>query len=905
MRCGRVFVAALGLGLLAGLAVGAATAPPPAGAAMRALGPGLWRAEVGDFTRLVAAVAFDVNDIWAAGDGIVHFDGSGWKQTLPGKRPFFRAIDGLSSRQLWAAGAIQADWCDSYGALYRFDGVSWHPETVETHVPLYGLDMVTATDGWAVGGSDQAVIVRYDGTAWRLQVAPEVAGLRAVYAVSPDDVWAVGDRGAIAHFDGNYWRAVDGPRFAFLTDVHFLDKDFGWAVGVDANMPSAVAMVYRDGQWRLDSFEEMPELYSVKVLAPTVTVAVGRAGVIMVNDGQTWREIGRTNPGGFVPWARRVTPATDADTAATAATPLGHPTGTPTAAPAIAMDVPGAGGTASATGRAGTARPAGDVPPHQQWAPQALHSVVVLPDRETMIAVGYAGQVIRIEDTLQWTELHSGHDLYAIDMLAADYGWIVGAGGRPLQWDGAAWTAPTAPSTARWVRDVDVVARDDVWAVGRRGTVLHWDGQAWTALPRFTWLDLQAVAFAAPDDGWVVASAFEDESMPWDSAQETYVYHWDGQSWQQEIRLCNTWLSDIAIVGPRDVWFADPGQPSVLHYNGQDWAWHPIWGQPRADGPAPSITGFAVAPDGTVWGSGYSYFGYGSGALARLEHGIWHALPFREEDMGIGSLAGATSDGVWGYRWDNTLVHVTTGGVTEVLQTDNEVSGLAVVTDRTGVPDVWMIGPASTVLHYRAPSASQLAPLVTVTAALPAPILYPTPTPYSVYDHDEALERISGLVDPDGTGETRLDSLDLVSMATWQKSFMPDFLNIPPDEGGDSPWFWDQHGTLDPCERGADLPVWVAEFSAAPRCPSHEFVVLDGTGRDAWLLACYPRRVDTLFLPVLLRPRDPGVEPTATATPYTRNLTPEPVVDIQGACPTSTPWPDEPVAGPEPARPGP
>ncbi len=345
MRHRWLWGVALSLGFVSGLAVGTATAPPAVGAALRELEPGLWRAEVGDFTELVAAVAFDADDIWAAGDGIVHFDGAGWRQTLPGKRPFFQAIDGLSSQQLWAAGAIEVTYCDRYGVMYRYDGVAWRAETVETHVPLYDVDMVSATDGWAVGGVENAVIVRYDGTAWRAQVAPEVAGLRAVHAVATDDVWAVGNRGAMAHFDGRDWTAVDGPRFANLTDVHFLDQDFGVAVGVDTSTPTGVVLVYRGGEWSLDSLEELPQLYSVQVLAPAVIVAVGGNGAILFNDGRSWREVGRTHPGGY------------------------HAYG---------------------------------------WGP-ALHSLVVLPDRETMIAVGYAGQVVRIEDTLAWTELHTGH----------------------------------------------------------------------------------------------------------------------------------------------------------------------------------------------------------------------------------------------------------------------------------------------------------------------------------------------------------------------------------------------------------------------------------------------------------------------------------------------------------------
>jgi hypothetical protein len=390
--------------------------------------------------------------------------------------------------------------------------------------------------------------------------------------------------------------------------------------------------------------------------------------------------------------------------------------------------------------------------------------------------------------------------------------------------------------------------------------------------------------------------------MPWQSVQETYVFHWDGQAWAQAMRLCNTGLSDIAALGPGEVWFADPNQSRVLRFDGADWSWHPVWGHPRADGPAPTIAHLVAGPDGAVWGSGYGNY-YGDlvpSSLARLSGGVWRAQPPPAEPIELSAIAGADADGLWGVTWDNRLLHVGPGRLTEVLRPSQPIAALSVVKDAARVPDVWMIGPASTVLHYRAPSADQLAPLATATPALPAPILRPTPTPFSVYDRDEAVERIDGLVDPEGTGETRLDSLRLVTVATWHQDWLPDFLDIPPSEDREYPWFWEQRGSLDPCDRGADLPVWIAEYSAAPRCPSHEFVVVDATGRDAWQLVCYPRRVATVYLPFLWRPRDPSAgTPTPTATAYTRDLTPEPVLDIQGACPTSTPWPDDP-SGPYP-----
>lgn len=861
------------------------TAPPSTAWAQSTtvLDPGTWRAELGDFRRLVGAVAFAADDVWAVGDGIVHYDGGAWKQVISGYRPFFRAIDGPAPDQIWAAGELAADYCDSYGLMYRYDGRDWQPEATGTHVPLYGLDMVTATEGWAVGGMEQAVILRYDGRSWRAVAAPEVGGLRAVQALSAEDVWAVGDRGAIVHYDGQDWEVIDGPAFAYLTDLHLLNAGFGWAVGIDRdNSGAAVALAFRDGRWSLDSFDEMPALYAVRSLAEDWTLAVGRNGVLMHHDGTTWREVGRTNPGGFNPWGFGPAPAGEPGTPGqacpaptVAASPMGF------AAPAAD---PAAGPF--------TAVPDGDAPPRMRWDERTLNSLLPMPDKETLLAVGYAGQIISVRDDLSWRELHAGHLLGAIDMLSPDFGWVVGTGGRPLRWDGQTWTAPPAPSSARWLSDVAVLTRNDTWAVGRRGTVLHWDGQAWTQTPRFTWLDLVALDFASAADGWAVAVASSGDGGPWDWSSESILFHWDGVSWRQAMRLCHGWISDVAIQGKNRVWFAMGGRGQVLLWDGTGFSWQPILGYDSPSGTGSDVNQFAVGSDGTLWGAGYF------GGIARLDGGTWRSYRVDsadDEGAYLGQIKGGDRNGFWSLTGDQ-LWHVDAAGIRQpVLKLSGTMNDMDVVSDASGVPEVFMIGEASTVLHYRAPSARQPVPPATATAALPPPLLHPTPTPYSAYDRDEVAERVTALVDPDDTGEARLDRLRLMSLATWWRDADVDYLDIPDDEEGPWPWFWDEHGSLDPCDRGAELPVWVAEFSAGPRCPSHLRVVLDGSGRDAWQMVCYPRRVATLYLPLVLRPKeapDPGQTPSPTAT--LRSLTPEPVLDIQGACPTRTPRPEEP-----------
>ena len=65
--------------------------------------------------------------------------------------------------------------------------------------------MVSATEGWAVGGS--SAIYHFDGTTWTkiptANLPSGVTGLTAVQALSATDIWVVGTSGAI-------WRSTNG-----------------------------------------------------------------------------------------------------------------------------------------------------------------------------------------------------------------------------------------------------------------------------------------------------------------------------------------------------------------------------------------------------------------------------------------------------------------------------------------------------------------------------------------------------------------------------------------------------------------------------------------------------------------------------------------------------------------------
>ena len=114
---------------------------------------------------------------------------------------------------------------------------------------LTGIDALSATDGWAVGGSGNGLVERWNGTRWASWPSPDlitdhsnpsnVAILNAVDATSTSNAVAVGNAngGAVAlRFNGTNWSTTTVPNTAGdkLNDVQAFSATDAWAVGRSA-----------------------------------------------------------------------------------------------------------------------------------------------------------------------------------------------------------------------------------------------------------------------------------------------------------------------------------------------------------------------------------------------------------------------------------------------------------------------------------------------------------------------------------------------------------------------------------------------------------------------------------------------------------------------------------------------
>jgi hypothetical protein len=215
-----------------------------------------------------------------------HWTGSDW-QAVPAPGPVgtqsqLSDVDVLPDGDAVAVG-LERSTDGTVPLIERFPAAGGPGEVVPGPDPAVagawqGVDLTSATDGWAVGqagsaGPDQpakAMIAHWDGTGWTRVPGP-LAGtlssrLTAVAAVSPGDAWAVGqvrdveapavDEALVLHWDGVSWSRVDdlapSPDGTTLLGVASAGPGEVWAVGHTGPEAAsrAVALHRTHGVWQ-------------------------------------------------------------------------------------------------------------------------------------------------------------------------------------------------------------------------------------------------------------------------------------------------------------------------------------------------------------------------------------------------------------------------------------------------------------------------------------------------------------------------------------------------------------------------------------------------------------------------------------------------------------------------------
>jgi hypothetical protein len=179
---------------------------------------------------------------------IEHASGGAWTQVASPNDGTSRdntlmAVGGTQATGLWAVGY----WLSRTGLkplVLRYNTAlpspSWvsvsgaggvpSPGTVDT--VLTGVDVVTASDVWAVGYYDNGagtrpLVLHWNGSTWNNSPVPGIGLLRKVREITPGNVWAIGSyynaaenrtMTLVVHFGGTKWSTVQSADSTVIED---------------------------------------------------------------------------------------------------------------------------------------------------------------------------------------------------------------------------------------------------------------------------------------------------------------------------------------------------------------------------------------------------------------------------------------------------------------------------------------------------------------------------------------------------------------------------------------------------------------------------------------------------------------------------------------------------------------
>ncbi|MEU4241319.1 hypothetical protein [Actinoplanes sp. NPDC026619] len=310
------------------LALGSLLAVAPAyGASL----PRIWWDAASPATKtsgeLTAVTARSATDVWAVGAGhlgddeshavVHHWNGTVWQTAPEVASEVLVRLTGVATLPSGEAIAVGSETSGlrTTPLIQEYAAGGGVARVLPGPIPAeggawQGIDLRSATDGWAVGVSGSLVegepartlIAHWDGTGWQQVPSPSPgtlsSRLTAVTAVADDDAWAVGEvrntgdavvaRSLLLHWDGSMWSQVDSPDPGAVRTTLLAVDAAGpgelWAVGYTLDTVTddpdpdellhAVALYRAGGAWRVlrSSQPTATEFTGVVVTAPREVV---------------------------------------------------------------------------------------------------------------------------------------------------------------------------------------------------------------------------------------------------------------------------------------------------------------------------------------------------------------------------------------------------------------------------------------------------------------------------------------------------------------------------------------------------------------------------------------------------------------------------------------------------------
>jgi len=621
---------------------------------------------------------------------------------------------------------------------------------------LYSVQLLTPTEGWAVGGTchiynttgcgaatDVGYTLHWDGTRWsRVLTPPNTKTLASVFMVTASDVWAVGWGGTIIHWDGTSWVTPlvpggTGNLFSVFILPGGLD---GWAVGASTIL--RWSGTWPTGAWSLFA-TPAKTLRSVFLISPTEGWAVGSSsggsGTIFHWDGAGWMDLSAGSPTANDLYSVFIVSPADAWAVGASSTIIrwnGASWTGPMVAPTVGIDyrsirmVSGTEGWIA--GRIDTTTKEGLLLRWngvawsivRSWVTVGLNGLFMLPGGSIGCAVGEAETIVSWNGSVWFARTSpTATRLNAVSNVATHDGWAVGDSGTIFRYDGISWAHyETLPSGVN-LNGLDMRASNDGWAVGDSPpaltapspfapVILRWNGAAWTVVTPSgvaLGMNLYAVDIVSATESWAVGSGTAAATM----------LRWDGTIWASvpSGTPAGTSLYSISMLSSTDGWAVgctDPGACQtaiIVHWNGLAWS---VVTSPSGIHGLRDV--FMLSPT-NGWAVGYAPAALGQATIIHWDGSQWTSVPGPTVGVAVGGVYSvlnsvhmvSPTDG-WAVGYDTT--GVTTGkslivrwdGLTwNVIATLPLPPSMAVSLDSVfmvAMLDGWIVSHQGLILHY-------------------------------------------------------------------------------------------------------------------------------------------------------------------------------------------------------------
>lgn len=186
-------------------------------------------------------------------------------------------IEMVSPTEGWAVGSsfqmegLRIDNARYAGVIYHYQGGAWQRESLPQVRSVTGIAMAAPDEGWAVG---DATLLHYRGGAWAAVPSP-AGGLRGIAMVSREEGWAVGASGTILRYSGGRWRQVESPTDQPLRRVVMHSAADGWIIGEGSRGQPSAILRYQGGAWVPYANPTTIPLLDIQAISPTEAWAVG------------------------------------------------------------------------------------------------------------------------------------------------------------------------------------------------------------------------------------------------------------------------------------------------------------------------------------------------------------------------------------------------------------------------------------------------------------------------------------------------------------------------------------------------------------------------------------------------------------------------------------------------------